>query len=76
MVTQKAISARIDKKLLEELDLEVSIGTGNRNKIINDAIRFYIDYLDTMRRMTVMTNQNEQYATRVEFNYRWFVRKR
>ena len=76
MVTQKAISARIDKKLLEELDLEVSIGTGNRNKIINDAIRLYIDYLDTVRRMKVMTNQNEQYATRVEFSYRWFVQKR
>lgn len=72
MVTQKAISVRIDKKLLQELDLEVSIGTGNRNKLINDAVRMYIDYLDTARQIEVLSNQNAQYITRLKFSSRWF----
>lgn len=72
MVTQKAISARIDKKLLEELDLEVSIGTGNRNKIINDAIRQYLDFLDTWRRAAIMSDLTERRIERDLFLARCF----
>lgn len=72
MVTQKAISARIDKKLLEELDLEVSIGTGTRNKIINDAIRQYLDFMDTQRKCAVISDLQGRYAERELFLARWF----
>lgn len=72
MVTQKAISARIDKKLLQELDLEVAIGTGNRNKIINDAVRMYMDFLDTQRQCAVIADLQGRYAERELFLARWF----
>lgn len=72
MVTQKAISARIDKKLLKDLDLEVSIGTGNRNKIINDAIRLYLDLLDTRRRSDIMSDLTERRIERDLFLARCF----
>lgn len=49
MVTQKAISARINKSLLEELDLECSICGLPRNMLINLALRRYLDHLDRSR---------------------------
>lgn len=53
MVRQKAISCRMYKDLLEELDLEVSISGLPRNAIINYAVRLYLEYMDRKR--------NEQY---------------
>lgn len=49
MVTQKAISAKIDYDLLEELDAEVSTGWKKRNTLINEAIRVYLQLKDTRR---------------------------
>lgn len=49
MVTQVPISVRMDFSTLEELDLEASLGEGKRNRLINDAVRMYMDYLDTRR---------------------------
>lgn len=49
MVTQKAISARIDKKLLQELDLECSLCGLPRNLVINIALRNYVDHLARSR---------------------------
>lgn len=53
MVRQKAISFRIYKDLLEELDLESSISGLPRNTLINFAVRLYLEYMDRKR--------NEQY---------------
>lgn len=72
MVTQKAISARIDKKLLQELDLEVAIGTGNRNRLINDAVRMYMDYLDTVRAFNVEEDFSEKIYLIDSFTGRYF----
>ena len=49
MVTQKAISLKIDTELLEDLDTEASRGWRKRNGIINDAIRYYLKLKDARR---------------------------
>lgn len=53
MVRQKAISCRMYKDLLEELDLEVSITGVPRNAIINIALRWYLEYVDKMRQRSI-----------------------
>lgn len=53
MVTQKAISARIYKDLLEEIDLEVSITGVPRNALINIALRWYLEYVDKKRKRSI-----------------------
>ena len=49
MVTQKPISAKIDLSTLEELDLECHVSGRARNRVINDAIKFYIAIQDLAR---------------------------
>lgn len=49
MVTQKAISLKIDKWLLEELDAECDNGYRRRNWHINRAIQVYLALLDSRR---------------------------
>lgn len=72
MVRQKAISARIDKKLLEELDLEASVDNTPRNRLINEAIRMYIDYLYTVRAFNVQDDLNEKIYLIDSFTGRYF----
>lgn len=72
MVTQKAISARIDKKLLQELELEASLGNMNKNKIINCALAMFLDFMDTKRRCFVVSDLQGRYAERELFLARWF----
>lgn len=43
MITQKAISAKIEYGVLEELDRESFTSGKKKNRIINDAIRMYVD---------------------------------
>ena len=54
MVTQKAISAKIDYDLLEELDAEVSTGWKKINTLINEAIRVYLQLKDTRRLVKIL----------------------
>lgn len=49
MITQKAISAKIDADLLQELDEECRLYGGTRNRRINNAIRLYLDNEDKQR---------------------------
>lgn len=49
MVTQKAISLKIDTELLEELDAECANGFRKRNWHINRAIHVYLALLDSRR---------------------------
>lgn len=49
MITQKAISAKIDADLLQELDEECRLYGGTRNRRINNAIRLHLDTEDKER---------------------------
>lgn len=49
MITQKPISLKIAKDLLEELDTEVSLGFSKRNWHINRAIRLYLKLQECRR---------------------------
>lgn len=59
MITQKPISLKIDCELLEQLDQEVSLGWKKRNAIINDAIRFYLEYKDVYRYEKIANRQGK-----------------
>jgi len=72
MVTQKAISARIDKKLLQELELEASLGNMTKNKILNRALAIYLDLLDTKRRCSILPDCSDRNIERDKFIVRWF----
>ena len=43
MINQKAISAKIDLHIFQELDDEAKIYWKSRNRIINDAIHMYCE---------------------------------
>lgn len=49
MITTKAISAKIDADLLQELDEECRLYGGTRNRRINNAIRLHLDNEDKER---------------------------
>lgn len=49
MVMQKPISAKIDLTTFEELELESYVSGRARNRVINDAIKFYITIKDMAR---------------------------
>lgn len=51
MITQKPISLKIDAKILEDLDKEVTFGWRKRNALINEAIRVYLVLADSRRRI-------------------------
>lgn len=48
-IRQKAISAKINLDIYDELEAEVRNGLYTRNRLINQAIRHYLEYLDTYR---------------------------
>ena len=60
MVTQKAISLKIDTELLQELDKEVDTGWMKRNTHINQAIAFYLELKDTRRRIKCFVNEEDK----------------
>lgn len=60
MVTQKAISLKIDTKLLQDLDKEASIGWNKRNTLINQAIALYLELMDTRRRVKCYGNEEDK----------------
>lgn len=72
MVTQKAISLKIDYELLEGLDSECATGWRKRNSHINEAVRFYLELLDTRRRVRSYGSIEDQRAERDRFLRRWF----
>lgn len=49
MITQKAISVKMDAVTLEELDRECYYNGKKRNRVINDAVEHYMKYLDKVR---------------------------
>lgn len=59
MVTQKAISVKIDKQLYDRLELEKFVTNINRNRLINAAILHYLKYSDARRRAAIYGKQEE-----------------
>lgn len=49
MITQKPISLKIDRRLLEDLDEEASFGYHKRNWHINQAIALYLEVQNLKR---------------------------
>lgn len=72
MINQKAISLKLDVQTLEDLDKEVSCGYMKRNRIINEAIRMYLDAKDTKRRWSCAVSISDKAAEYAQFNLRWF----
>lgn len=58
MITQKPISLKIDKELLEKLDKECQRTWRKRNWIINKAITYYLEIME-FRRLLRNEGQNE-----------------
>lgn len=72
MVTQKAISLKIDTKLLQDLDAEANLGWNKRNAIINEAVKFYLDAKDTSRRLKLSRESIVDSQDIMQFSLRWF----
>lgn len=72
MVNQKAISVKLDVDTLLDLDAESSLGYMKRNRIINVAVRMYLDAKDTKRRWRHALSIEEKAAEYARFNLRWF----
>lgn len=72
MITQKAISAKINCDLLRDLDEEVRLGYSKRNSIINSAVRLYLLYIDTRRSMRAIRDRCYQKKILEEFMREWF----
>ena len=49
MVTQKPISLKIDRTLLEKLDAEAQDTWKSRNKLINEAVEMYLQLRNVQR---------------------------
>lgn len=72
MIRQTPISLKIDSYLLREIDIEVSLGYQKRNRLINEAIRMYLDAKDTKRRWRLAKSIEDKAAEYSQFNLRWF----
>jgi len=71
MVTQKAICLKLDVDTLEQLDKEVSLGWKKRNTLINEAVEFYLDFLDKRRRVRSYQDMSDK-----EDEVRKFIRRK
>ena len=58
MVTQKAISVRIDYGVLKTIEQEQNVSGHNRNRIIHDALIMYIQWADMCRRIHCGSSPN------------------
>lgn len=71
MITQKAISVKIDYSILQDLDQEASKSGINRNKLINRAIWFYIRNKDARRQYMCKMMTEQEYIDST-FIQPWF----
>lgn len=72
MTNQKAILVKVDNSIYEELEKETRLGYMKRNRLINEAIRMYIDAKDTKRRWNLAKGIAEKAGEYAQFNLRWF----
>ena len=69
---QKPVLVKIDNDTFYELEQEVSLGYMKRNRIINEAIRMYIDAKDTRRRQRMAPSYIDKNKVLAQFTLRWF----
>lgn len=62
MITQKAISVKMDATTLEELDRECYYHGKKRNRVINDAVEHYMHHLDKVREDSYWKNMRPEAA--------------
>lgn len=67
MINQKPISLKIEKSIYFELEKEVSITGTPRNRLINSAIKHYLQYLDKRREIRIWAGNQE--ALEIADNY-------
>lgn len=72
MVNQKPISVKMEYDILEALDLECQTGWMKRNRHINEAVRFYLEYKDTVRRIHLFGSSDAKKKELDEFENKWF----
>ena len=60
MITQKAISLKLNKQTLEELDKEASLGWHKRNWHINRAVIMYLKVMDKRRLIGCLGSKEEK----------------
>lgn len=60
MINQKAISAKIEYEVLEALERESFTSMKKKNRIINDAIRMYVDMQNLKRYLACVRNTKKQ----------------
>lgn len=61
MITQKAISAKLEHEVLEELERESFTSGKKKNRIINDAIRMYVDMQDLKRYLACIRTESQRF---------------
>lgn len=61
MITQKAISAKIEYGVFEELERESFTSGKKKNRIINDAIRMYVDMQDLKRYLACVKTDSKRF---------------
>lgn len=71
MITQKAISAKIDIEMLTRVDEYLADHFGTRNRFINRALQIYIDALQLKQREAVDPNDADTLRLRRQFERKW-----
>ena len=72
MVNQKPISVKMEYDILEALDLECQTGWMKRNRHINEAVRFYLEYKDAVRRIRSYGSSEAKEKELQDFEKKWF----
>lgn len=72
MPNQKSILVKFDHYIFTELEAECHLGWMKRNRHINEAVRLYIDYKDTVRKIRVLGTPEEKRECLHEFQKKWF----
>lgn len=71
MVTQTPILVKLNTETLDALNAEKSTTWKSRNRIINEAVRYYLDMADTRRRCRAFMPKDAE-RERAQFIQRWF----
>ena len=60
MITQKPISLKIDKDLLDDLDTECTRTWRKRNMLINMSITYYLEIMELRRTIRNAGNEDDK----------------
>lgn len=72
MPNQKSILVKLDHYIFTELEAECHLGWMKRNRHINEAVHFYIEYKDTVRKIRALGSPEDQRECLNEFRKKWF----